>query len=317
MPLPTRVSLHHLPAFAQWAALIALAAASGQLLTYLGIPAALFLGPMFSGIVFGVGGASIRLPRLGFRLGQGCIGLLVAHAIGWPVLLAMVQDGWLMLVGTLLTLLLSVLVSLVMARFSGIPGNTSAWGSMPGAASAMVGIAESHGADPRVVASMQYVRVVCVVTSGALVSRLLGIEGAGGAAHATPLSLDQGSLLNLLQSLLVIVVGVFAGGRLPAGSLIVPLLAGALLQLTGLLHISLPAWLLASAYGAIGCYIGLRFDRASLRSISRHLPAMAASSLLLILACALGAAVLAHLTGIDFLSMYLATSPGGLDAMSI
>ena len=49
----------------------------------------------------------------------------------------------------------------------------------------------------------------------------------------------------------------------------------------------------ASAYGVIGCYIGLRFARASLAYVGRHLPAMLVSALALIASCALFAWALA------------------------
>lgn len=305
-----------LPASLQWLALILAAGLGGQALSELGLPAARFLGPMLVAIAFGVSGATIRLPRLSFRLSQGCIGLLVAHAINGSVLQAMAESWPLMLVGTLLTLVLSALVSYLMVRFGGIPGSTAAWGTAPGGASAMVAMAEAHGGDPRVVATMQYVRVVCVVGAGALVGRLFGIDGSGAAAHSSPLSNPE-DLPALVNCLLLIFVGVSIGARLPAGPLLVPLVAGAALQLGGLLQITLPYWLLALAYGVIGCYIGLRFDRASLLYVGRHLPAMLLSALLLIASCASFAWGLAALTGIDFLSMYLATSPGGLDAMAI
>ncbi|UXJ54531.1 AbrB family transcriptional regulator [Pseudomonas citronellolis] len=316
MSSPQAQSLSRIPASLQWPALILAAGGAGQLLAWLGIPAALFLGPMLVAIAFGVGGAGIRLPRQAFRLSQGCIGLLVAHAINWSVLQAMAASWPLMLCATLLTLLLSALVSYAMVRFGGIPGSTAAWGTAPGGAAAMVAMAESHGADPRVVATMQYVRVVCVVMAGALVGRLLGLEGGGSAAHSTPLN-DAGHLPDLVNCLLLIFVGVSLGARLPAGPLLVPLVAGAALQLGGLLQITLPHWLLVLAYGVIGCYIGLRFDRASLAYVGRHLPAMLVSALGLILSCALFAWALAAVTGMDFLSLYLATSPGGLDAMAI
>lgn len=305
-----------MPVSLQWLALILAAAAAGEALAWLGLPAARFLGPMLTGMAFGVGGAAIRLPRQAFVLSQGCIGLLVAHAIGWPVLLAMAASWPLMLCATLLTLLLSTLVSYAMVRFGGIPGSTAAWGTAPGGASAMVAMAEANGGDPRVVATMQYVRVVCVVGAGALVGRLLGIEGGGAVRHSTSLS-DGSQWLGLLASLGIILLGSRLGARLPAGALLVPLVIGAGLQLAGLLQITLPYWLLTLAYGVIGCYIGLRFDRASLAYVARHLPAMLVSALLLITSCALFAWALAAVTGIDFLSLYLATSPGGLDAMAM
>lgn len=301
----------------QWLALLICAGAFGQLLHALAVPAGLFLGPMLVAIVFGVSGARLHLHRQVFRFGQGCVGLLVAHSVTWAVLVSMAQSWHLMLLATFITVLLSALVGLGTVRFGGIPGSTAAWGTAPGAASAMVSMAEDNGADGRVVATMQYVRVVCVVMIGSLVSHLLGATpGAGAVAHA-PVALEGPHLLDILLSLGVVLVGITLGNRLPAGALLTPLLLGGALQLSGLLTIRLPEPLLAVAYGAIGCYIGLRFDRQTVRYVWKRLPTMIAGALALIVLCAACAYLLALAMGTDFLSMYLATSPGGLDAMAI
>lgn len=309
-----RFSLHSWPASLQWLALLVLAGASGQSLKYFEVPAGQFIGPMLIAIVFGVCGASIRVPKYAFRLGQGSVGVLAAHSMTMAVLVAMTQSWPLMLFATLLTVSLSALVGLALVRFGGIPASTAAWGTAPGAASAMVSMADEFGADSRVVATLQYVRVVCVVMVGALVGHWIGASGSGIEAHATPVAF---TLPDLGLTLAIIVLGVLLGSRVPAGALLVPLLIGGALQLSGLLHITLPGWLLALAYGAIGCYIGLRFDRPTVRYVWRHLPAMILGAILLIALCALSAWLLAELLGKDFLSVYLATSPGGLDAMTI
>lgn len=307
-------SLHPLP---QWLLLILVAGAAGQLFKYFNIPAALFLGPMLVAIGFGLSGASIRLNRHVFRLGQGAVGVLVAHSMTMAVLLTAAHSWHIMVLGTILTVALSALVGIGLARWGGIQGSTAAWGTSPGAASAMVAMSEDHGADSRVVATMQYVRVVCVVMVGALVSRLLGVDGGGTDAHSSANVMEGLDLLNLGLSLLVIVVGVTLGAKVPAGALLVPLMLGGALQLSGLLQITLPPWLLAVAYGAIGSYIGLRFDRVTVHYVWRRLPAMVFGALLLIVLCAISAYVIAAIMGKDFLSVYLATSPGGLDAMAI
>ncbi|MGW7771468.1 AbrB family transcriptional regulator [Pseudomonas parafulva] len=301
----------------RWLALIFCAGAAGQILHALAVPAGLFLGPMLMAIVFGVSGAQLRLHRQVFRFGQGCVGLLVAHSVTWSVL-ASLADAWpLMLFATFVTVVLSALVGLGTVRFGGIPGSTAAWGTAPGAASAMVSMAEDNGADGRVVATMQYVRVVCVVMIGSLVSHLLGATSVAGDAAQAAVVADSVQLGNLLLGLGVVLVGVAAGSKMPAGALLMPLMLGAVLQLTGVLHVSLPSEVLAIAYGAIGCYIGLRFDRQTVRYVWKRLPTMIAGAVVLILLCAGCAWLLARLAGTDFLSMYLATSPGGLDAMAI
>ncbi|WP_397448794.1 AbrB family transcriptional regulator [Pseudomonas sp. NA-150] len=309
-------SLHTQPRLVQWLLLAVLAGSAGQLLKYWSIPAALFLGPMLVAIAFGVAGVSIRIHKLAFRIGQGFVGMLVAHAMTLSVLTTVAQSWHVMLVATVLTVLLSAVVGLVLVRCTDIDGSTAAWGTSPGAASAMVAMSEESGADPRVVATMQYVRVVCVVMIGALVSHLF----AGDSAALVPISTvtpESGNPLDIVFSVIAIVVGVAVSARVPAGALLVPLLIGGALQLTGLLHINLPRSLLAVAYGMVGCYIGLRFDRAAVLYVWRRLPAMICSAVLLIALCSVSAWLLSEWMGKDFLSVYLATSPGGLDSMAI
>nr|WP_246335858.1 AbrB family transcriptional regulator [Azomonas macrocytogenes] len=300
----------------QWLVLVSTAALGGQLLAWIGLPAAHFLGPMLVAIYLGVHGLRVRITRYPFQLSQGCIGILLAHSISLSVLGTLADSWFIIVLATLLTISLSGLVSLGLARFTDISSTTALWGMAPGAASAMVSLAEEHGADARAVATMQYVRVVCVVVLGSLVSHLFGIHEVIGQVQTVPLPEHQGPL-NLALILAVVLLGLYAGSRIPAGALLLPMLIGGALQLVGVLHINLPDWMLALAYGTIGCYVGLRFDRATIQYIWRRLPAIVASTLVLIALCAVSAWGIAHLLDKDFLSVYLATSPGGLDAMAI
>ncbi|MDV7213860.1 AbrB family transcriptional regulator [Azotobacter beijerinckii] len=306
------ISLRAWPRVLQWLALIVTATACGWLFERCGLPAARFLGAMLVAVAFGVGGVTISMPKLVFKLGQGCIGILVAQSMTLSVLLTLAQSWHVIVLATVLTLGLSLLVSLGLVWFGGIPERTAAWGMAPGAASAVVSMAEEDGADGRVVATMQYIRVVCVVLLGSLVGHLTGSEAAAAPALALASSpVDWGLTLMLIPFC------VLAGARLPAGALLVPLLIGAALQVGGVLQLGLPSWLTPLAYGAIGCYIGLRFDPVILGRIWRRLPAMIVGAILLILLCAVSAWLIALLLDKDFLSVYLATTPGGLDVMAI
>ena len=316
MPTPQSIA-PVAPAWRQWLLLVFLAAIAGQSLKLTGLPAAEFIGPMLVSIALGVRGASIRVPPLLFKLGQGCIGLLVAHSLTVSALASLARDWPVMLLATALTVLISLLVALSLIRFGDLPGSSAAWGVSPGAASAMVAMAEGHGADSRVVATMQYVRVMCVVLVGALVSHFLGAQGSAQALSGQVRLLGFVSPDSGIATLGLLIVAVLLGARLPAGAILCPLLLGAALQLSGVLQIDLPAWLLGLAYAAIGCYVGLRFDRQTLDFLLRRLPAMLLSSLALIALCAASAGLIAWLMDKDFLSVYLATSPGGLDSMAI
>lgn len=306
-------NLASLPALAQWVLLLAAAATAGQLLSVAHVPAGRFLGPMVVAIAFAVAGCTVRLPKMAFKGGQSVIGLLAAHSISLEVLAALAHTWPIMVVATACTILLSLLVGVAMARYGDLPGTTAIWGSAPGAAAAMISMAEAQGADGRVVATMQYVRVVCVVLSGALVGHVLGLSGAAVHPVAAALVLWP----QFIGCLAVIVIGVLLGDRLPAGALLIPLALGAALQMAGWLTIAMPGWFTALGMAAIGCYVGLRFDRPTVLYVLKRLPAMLMCSLLLIIASATLAYVIALLLNKDYLSVYLATSPGGLDSMAI
>jgi uncharacterized protein len=68
----------------------------------------------------------------------------------------------------------------VMSRFRIIPGTTAVWGMLPGGATVMMLMAEAYGADSRLVAFMQYLRVVMVAAAASVVS--LMFVPSGGAA---------------------------------------------------------------------------------------------------------------------------------------
>jgi membrane AbrB-like protein len=67
----------------------------------------------------------------------------------------------------------------------------------------------------------------------------------------------------------------------------------------------------------VGWTIGLRFTRDILAHAARALPAVVGSIVALIAVCGLFAFLLVWLAGIDPLSAYLATSPGGADSVAI
>src|SRR5690606_23081008 len=312
MPTPTAPGLSRLPHWLQWCVLAAAGGVAGYLLHYLKVPAGLFLGPMMVAVAMGIAGSSIRVPRLAFRSGQGVVMLMVAKSVTLGVLLALSRDWHLMLVVTALTLILSAAVGLGMLRFGGIPATAAAWGTAPGAASAMIAMAEEDGADAQLVACMQYIRVVCVVMLGAWISHLV----------APPITLPEmmetpWGAMGFVTTLLVAFIGALSGSLIPAGALLTPVILGSALQLSGWLHITLTDSVLSLAYGAIGAYIGLRFDRATVLRVARLIPTIVSANLVLILLTAALAWALSGVFTRAFLSVFLAIAPGGLDAMAI
>ena len=203
----------------------------------------------------------------------------------------------------------------LMNRLRLFPDTTAIWGLLPGAASVMMIMADDFGADGRLVAFMQYLRVVFVALAAALVARF--VHASASVTSASWFSAVHWTAF--LETLVFIVVSVILGRKsgIRGGGILVPLVLGAVLNVSGMLPIELPRWFLAVNYGLLGWNIGLRFSRKILAHATRTLPQTILSVTLLMGFCWGLAWILVRADAIDPLTAYLATSPGGLDAAAI
>ena len=287
------------------------------------LPAAFLLGPMIAAIGFGIGGAKLQSPPWVFTCAQAIIGCLVASDLNASILATVSRDWVTILVVISTTVAAGALVGWTLAKLSVLPAATAAWGSSPGGSSAMVAMSREYGADARLVAFMQYLRLTIVVLTASVVSRLLPHFGPATTVTAAVLPkvvpAAAASLRSLLKTLAVATFGGVAGRRLriPAGPLLVPMLVGALLQANGIVRMTLPQWLLGAAYIAVGWHVGLDFTREIVVHAFRALPRVLLATFMLIGLCAGSAWVLTRLLHIDPLTAYLATSPGGLGSVAI
>lgn len=112
-------------------------------------------------------------------------------------------------------------------------------------------------------------------------------------------------------------VGALAGARLkvPAPAFLGPTLIAAVLTLSGAVDFSVPPLLREGSFAAIGLYIGLRFERDTLRTVTRLVVPTLVSIAALIAGCFALAWVLQLTAGVSLLDAYLATTPGGLYAV--
>ncbi|SQJ04100.1 Putative ammonia monooxygenase [Serratia rubidaea] len=309
--------MERFPAVLQWLILLLASLALGFVLLAFHIPAALLLGPMIVGVTMGLLGASVRIPKPLFIGAQAVLGCMIAQSLSPSILTPLLADWPLILLVLLATLLASAISGWCLVRFSDLPGPTGAWGASPGGASAMVAMAGDFGADVRLVAFMQYLRVLFVATAAAVVARIgLGDEaGQSSAALVWFPPLDW----RFLATLAVAAAGAWLGPRLriPSGALLLPMIIGAALHSSGAMALQIPEWLLALAYTLIGWSVGLRFTRPILLLAMRTLPQMLVSIAALMLFCGLLAWMLTCFLPVDMMTAYLATSPGGLDTVAI
>jgi membrane AbrB-like protein len=284
------------------------------------LPAALMLGPMVAAIGFALCGAKARLSRtfaLGAQTVLGCIiaksfnsGLLGVLAIHWPTLVGLAAA----------TLVMTAALGLLITRRGWLPGTAAIWGLSPGAASAMVLLADEHGADRRVVALMQYSRIILVAFAAIAVAQVLGHPG-GSASRLAPSggqSLWSPPLhdLGFLEAIALALAGALSAKltRQSSAALFVPAFGGAALQGAGLITIELPPLVPALAFGVIGWYVGLSFTREALVHCLKIFPRMMAAIVAMMVMCGLLSLLLAILIpNTDLLTAYLSMSPGGMD----
>lgn len=309
-------SLRGVRASVQWAVLIALSIPFVIALEMLRLPAALLLGPMAAAILIAMADGSLRIPQPLFVFAQAVLGCMIARSLAPSLFGEMLKDWPLFAAGVFSVVAASSGLGWLLARFQVLPGTAAIWGSAPGGATAMALLAEAHGADIRLVAFMQYLRVVLV----ALVASLVARGWTTGAAHGHSVNwLAPVEWISFAETMALATLGVVAARftRIPAGALLLPLAAAALAQGFGAVRIELPPLLLAATYAVVGWSIGLRFTRSALIHAARALPRVAASIFALIGICGLFAALLTYGAGVDPLTAYLATSPGGADSVAI
>lgn len=280
------------------------------------VPAALLLGPLLAGIGFALSGAGARVPKSALLVAYTIVGCLVAVALGRAMGPQMLARLPLLLTAGAATLLTGTALGWLLARGGWFSGSTAVWGLAPGGAAGMVALAQEHGGDGRMVAVMQYLRILTVTGSSIALAHFLSgqtvpLHGAGWFPPLDTWGLGETAALALAGA----IVARFL--RFPSGAFLVPGLLGAGLMAAGLARPSVPPLLAAAAYAIIGWNIGLSFTRETLAGCIRALPRIMAATIALIVLCALLGLAVSALCGVDFLTGYLATTPGGIDAILI
>jgi len=302
----------------RWAALALATAAAAVAFDRIGIPSASLFSALLVGLV-----AALSPPRMPdvpagvFRAAQAVTGVSLGVYVQSSSLSA-VASAWLpVALVSAATLGLSLLCGWVLVKTVRLDPATAALGMVAGGASGIVGMAEELGADDRLVAVMQYLRVLVVVLLTPVLvavafSNPHGHHGGGSPANAPVFGNARDWALMGAALALGALLAVVA--RIPAGSLLGPMIVAAVLAVT-IGGFQVPALVREPAFAAIGLQVGLRFTPGLLREAGRLLLPTLACIAGLLLAC-FGLGLILHWTaGVSVLDAYLATTPGGLYAV--
>ena len=314
---------------AGWRGLGAGATLAGYLAQRAGLPAGWLVGPMLVALVVALlWEKPPAVPRWGRIASLAVVGGVLASPFRPSVVPLISRHLLPVVLVTGGTLILSLGVGLLLPALVRLDRKTAALGTLPGAASEMLAMSDPLGADARLVALMQYTRVVVVVVAATLVGRVGLAHGTGSPPAAVqglqtfPANTEllvQNDVATYALTVLVAGLGAWAGTRvrLPAGALLGPLILGIFLEELGVMHLAWPQGVPQAAYLVLGLWVGLLFDRDSIKRAGRLLPVVLLSAIGLVVACAALGWALSVVTGIDPTTAYLATTPGGIDSVAI
>jgi uncharacterized protein len=317
--LSGRFSFRDRSLHAQWAAIVLLSLLLATAMTALRLPGALLLAAIGAAATVSTLEGRAKMPPRLFLLAQAVLGGMIAQFIKPAILQEILRDWPLFLFAALSVILASCLIGWALTRLRLFPDSTAIWGSLPGAASAMVLMADAYGADMRLVAFMQYFRVLLVALVASLVARFFTAGGAPPPASWFTAAANPIHWPAFALTFLLLVACAWTGRRLriPAGPMLLPLVVSAALQDFGFFTLELPREFLGLSYAILGWSIGLRFTRDILVHAVKALPVILASTLFLLALCGGFGLLLGHFAHVDAMTAYLATSPGGLDAVAI
>jgi uncharacterized protein len=302
-----------------WSAIAAAVLAGGRLLDVAGLPSSYLFAALLIALAIALGRPGlVDLPPGAFRAGQAVVGVSLGVYVRADALSAVGGSIVAVVLVSAATLLVSLVAGAVLARTTPLDPATAALGMIAGGASGIVGMSGELGADDRLVAFMQYLRVlVIVVLTPVGIALFFGGEHAPAAA-AVPSASTFGAPWEWLLTVALAAAGAALAARLrvTAGVLLGPMVLTAAIVLTGVAgSFAVPVLLGQVAFALIGLQIGLRFTRSTLRLLGRlTAPVLLSIAGLLVASFAL-AGVLAATTPATLLDAYLATTPGGLYAV--
>ena len=291
------------------------------------VPAPDLVSGLIIGMVVALSGRLNRpFPAPAARASQALVGVVMGSYLHPEAVAGVVGIALPLVAVTAATIAIALGVATLLARYSSIPRIDATLGMVPGGSAAIVSCADDLGADSRFVAFSQYARVGLVaLTAPAVAMMVVGGGSAPDESVEWPVP-DLGRLVEqpahqvggIVVLAAVCFTGALAGRRLhlPAPLLLGPMVVAALFSLTHAADGFSPAGSLKDmVFVAVGLEVGLRFTRSTMTRFARLLPLLAGATLLMCAACGGLAWALGAMMHIPFLDAYLATTPGGINAV--
>ena len=298
----------------EWAVLVVLFGVASAVFAVAGLPSPyLFAGVVAGAVVTLTSRRDVTLPNVGRRAGMTVIGVAAGSMLDAGLLRTLAAQPVLLLSGVLLTVVVTMGIGQLLRLSPHVTASTAVFASIACGASGVSAAAREVGADEVIVLAVQYFRVLFILLTLPLVSTLLGASGGEQADQST------GDWSGVAFTVVALVAGFAVSSvvHFAASGLVVPLVISAVLAAVGVFpSTQTPEPVLAVGYGLIGVMVGLSFTRATLRQLVLLMPLVLVQVVLSVAVCAVIGFVFADIAGISMLDGYLATTPGGLPAVT-
>jgi hypothetical protein len=302
-------------AVARLVAVLALGAAVGLCAQQVRMPLPFVLGPLVATAILGIAGwpvIGVRRLRPGAQFVIGsAIGIQFTHAIvaRLALLLPLIIGSGLLAIGV------CACASAFLIVAAGLDRKTAFFATAPAGAAEMANIAARYGGEPEPIMVAQTIRVVMTV----MAAPFLVIHFANdGQLH----QVDQAAAMGW-PALAMLAAWAGVGGFLmsrttfPNGWFMGPLLACALVGITGLTDGRVPNVLVNLSQIVVGCSLGAQFRREFVTRLARMAAASAASIVLVLTVMALAAIGLAYAFALPVGALALAFAPAGMAEMTL
>jgi membrane AbrB-like protein len=253
--------------------------------------------------------------RLGF---MAVIGVMVGAQVNSEMLAQVPALITSIIALSLFTLLAHSGNYLLFRRIGGYDRPTAFFAGTPGGLMESLAMGEASGADLKILTLQQFMRIILVITLVPMSLSLWYGEPLGSASGAS-VNKETVALSAVPVVLLVGLSGTLLGRliRLPAAQLTGPLLAAAIVSISGLAPLPVPDWLVNVAQVVIGASLGLRFTGLKGRMMLRACGlALLSVAMMLTLGMSLVLPV-AWLTGVDVDILLISYAPGGVTEMAL
>lgn len=285
----------------------------GALAAWAGLPLPWLLGAALATSAFSLSGASVLSPKPLSNAGLVVVGAAVGLSVTPDVASLLLVWAPVMVAAAGFGIALAALATRRLALWARVSPATAFFSLLPGGVFEMASIAEKHGGDRLTIAVLHALRVGMIVLAFPL---LLTALDAQGEIFSTALTIDP-DLLGFAALLAIAAAAGWAATRagVAAGWLIGPMIAAALLSITGAPVGGFPAEALIVAQVIVGMALGARFRRDSIRAIPRAAAIGSAILFALGAVMAVAAFVTASLTGQTFGTLALCFATGGMAEM--